>query len=120
MREIKFRAWDKVNKIMHEDAFDAVRSFTSMMYRPERFALMQFTGLKDKNGKEIYEGDVVAFNKQRGVVAGVVAIDEDWLEVSIIDIDNIEPIYEDYKSRMEKWYILKVIGNIYDNPELIK
>jgi uncharacterized phage protein (TIGR01671 family) len=65
MREIKFRAWNTADKSMHFPDWKelAVRAGLAEM------KLMQFTGLKDKNGKEIFEGDII-FNK--GILVGEV------------------------------------------------
>lgn len=71
MREIKFRAWDKHNEYMIDDfwldSFGKTWDEAAVKYdtpnkelvRTDDYILMQFTGLKDKNGKEIYEGDIL-------------------------------------------------------------
>ena len=127
MREIKFRAWDKANKEMLdiEDLLwdDCTREFLirttkySDYFDTEDMILMQYTGLKDKNGKEIYEGDIfkIKYNKKDFMV---------WVEYSEKyaqfitrceeNILNDEPLGDLNEKHIE------VIGNIYDNPELIK
>ena len=56
MRDIKFRAWDKESKSMRYNAED---SLSLILSNKQDFELMQYTGLKDKAGVEIYEGDIV-------------------------------------------------------------
>ncbi len=126
-REIKFRAWDKKNGYYadYEDieeevtaqAIDGWRSedggtsFT-LDYGVKDFVVEQYTGLKDKNGKEIYEGDIMEFGIAGDENRGVVGYEEDFGS------------YETYTS---KGYIIaplftsrgKVIGNIHENPELL-
>lgn len=117
MREIKFRAWDKLGKKMERvyaidfnDAFGWDVCITLNNYR--KFAeveLMQFTGLKDKNGKEIYEGDIVnytMFDDGERVEKHVIQWqeDRDVIGWSLLPGDeNVE-----------------VIGNKWENPELLE
>ena len=119
-REIKFRAWDKFHKIMcnHEDIniWDRfMKDDMNNQYAP----LMQYTGLKDKNGKDVYEGDLIDL----GYCLGEVVFNKSDFGVPCYCIEDIVSPYggfhpffsrEDYtKIRFE------VIGNIYENPELL-
>jgi uncharacterized phage protein (TIGR01671 family) len=115
MREIKFRAWDKQKKKFDYDVMILrgeacyIDSFDSLeFYKEGRMILMQYTGLKDKNGKEIYEGDIVYHRPIGGIKSGAKG------EVSIHPTQGVKvgnwPINFDYE----------VIGNIYEHPNLLK
>lgn len=118
MREIKFRIWDKVNKAMVKvvemDFFRRRMYFTAdNKYYSERslddVILMQYTGLKDKNREEVYEGDIVK-NDYRGI--GTVSICE--TDAYLVK-NNLKQIC--YPLQNVK---VEVIGNIYENPELLE
>jgi uncharacterized phage protein (TIGR01671 family) len=129
MREIKFRAWNKELKQMnqvkglhfvaHQDGrLDFIDAGWKWM--PEAFELMQFTGLHDKNGKEIYEGDIVKFDttdlktkKLRHKFINQVRYD--YCRFVVTDTSNDVP-YCIYDVRQH----IEVIGNIYENPELLE
>ena len=122
MREHKYRAWDKQdNKMYEKQAVDedgyAVDINGDEAYSNEPFRiLMQYTGLKDKNGVEIYEGDILQ-DDERPVECGVVEWDYDSL---IVNNAKITPEWR--KTSVEsglKYRHWIVIGNIYENPELL-
>jgi uncharacterized phage protein (TIGR01671 family) len=134
MREIKFRAWDKENERM----FHEITIGTDSGWRVKvcgginGYEFTQYTGLKDKNGKEVYEGDIVEYTRVNytdcshqeiesieEVIRGEMYYAEGlWPGIRLInrtgklflpgmvssDIPNIE---------------LEIIGNIYENPELL-
>jgi uncharacterized phage protein (TIGR01671 family) len=114
MREIKFRVFNKTTKTMHycDLAEVAQRSKLAEMI------LIQYTGLKDKKGNEIYEGDIIS--------PSISDICQDNFEVYF---DNNEFAYR-LARRGDKQYdktkllgfahIGEVIGNIYETPELLK
>jgi len=106
MREHKFRQYDKEKRKFHYWGFTP-DGFISP--RHDIKESQEFTGLKDKNGKEIYEGDIV---KEEGFDGKVVRIKEiKW-------VSNMN-IGAGFNHRDDGKY-LKVIGNIYENPELLK
>ena len=89
----------------------------SIPYQPS-FVLMQYTGLKDKNGKEIYEGDIVYIKGETEIldIKGKVEYSETFAQYIITNTKNImyeaEPL-GDYEN-------IEVIGNIYDNLGLLR
>lgn len=130
MREIKFRAWHKIEKKMYElqgidltndkgnygyiTVWDGYGKFYDNIAKADA-ELMQYTGLKDKNGKEIYEGDIVKADKGGiCVVRWEEQIDRDrfWATAYGFSI-----YFEDGGDAYEP---LEVIGNIYENPGLLQ
>jgi len=130
-REIKFRAWDTLKKEMYEVMsvdfeVDAWFNENEGHHHSEngRVIIMQYTGLKDKNGKEIYEGDVLRLggignvaikygcfvigNDDWGVEHKTMGFAGEWID----EPDSYTMLTEEDK--------FEVIGNIYENPELIK
>ena len=110
MRTIKFRAWDKNNLRMleHEQLLKSSPYYQSPFTRDD-IELMQFTGLLDKNGKEIYEGDIIQNEFGKKIVT--------WCDGGFY-CDEEKTIMRIYFWLLELSKI-KVIGNIYENPELL-
>ena len=136
MREIKFRAW-KVNWMDNDPTspqgdmlvnipIEAVTLGQNLDFQGSSLQFMQYTGLKDKNGKEIYEGDVLRFTE----------VDEDsalgsettyvtevkWID----DLAQWRVVFPAGRRtelhcvlQIPYFYDQEVIGNIYENPELL-
>ena|SRR3990167_7107696 len=128
MREIKFRAWDKKQSIMSGgfsliDCSDGYVDTEAI--KLEDCELMQFTGLKDKNGKECFEGDIVRrvydftrAKKAKETIDQIVYRDD----FGAFCFNSKTKISEGW-SRMHSGHSLywwEIIGNIYQNPELLK
>jgi uncharacterized phage protein (TIGR01671 family) len=115
-REIKFRAWDKERNIMEYFNFHNIYHPAQGMDNPD-IVLMQYTGLKDENGKEIYEGDILNNGE---------AYEELWRVVVIFrngafQLRELETGDDRIQcccgQDLSLW---KVIGNIHENPELLE
>ena len=114
MREIKFRFFDTQHKMMLNDLDVADLTINQSLKDDDDWKIMQFTGLKDRNGIEIYEGDILHFINC-------------FMDVN----ENVEVIFENamfkFVTKTEKFvfgrsenYSLEVIGNIYENKELLQ
>ena len=121
MRKIKFRAWHKEKKIMgevlgidilHKEIFFSNGDVDYCEISDFKYIeLMEYTGVKDKNGKEIYEGDIFHIGSKK--ILYVV----EWIDCGL----------KGRQIRNKSWIGLnywkediEVIGNIYENPELLK
>lgn len=112
MREIKFRAWDKENKMMisFEPLFVGDQG---MYWQGDLLEPMQYTGLKDKNGREIYEKDIINTVDGKCVVrwneklATFVLAKDGWM-------------YDHYFGEEFEPEHCEVIGNIHENPQLLE
>jgi uncharacterized phage protein (TIGR01671 family) len=118
-REIKFRAFDKEKKVMFEIFDNTTQKDWYLPSWKENFEVMQFIGLKDKNGKDIYEGDIdksdlyVAYN-QLHCCFGLFG-----KYGYIRDIQS--DCYDKKGKTLKHWqsFEIEIIGNIYENPELL-
>jgi len=136
MRQIKFRAWDEKNKkisIVEKINFLTGEIDTELCLDNENeLIIMQFTGLLDKNGKEIYEGDIVSTSfwyhgseKTEFIEKPLIGQVQYWGEChgsyNLLDKTGGSIPIEWACHKNDGWKIYgEIIGNIYENPTLLK
>lgn len=123
----KYRAWDKVFKEMVQvNALVLDEQVVKVTYKNgnvakedmKEYELMQSTGLKDKNGKEIFEGDVLAIETDEGVTNLKVFWDE---KHALFMFESKKYNEKDLLAELveDNTYPFEIIGNIYENKELL-
>ncbi|WP_061328893.1 YopX family protein [Clostridium botulinum] len=119
MREIKFRAWNNSHNTMEYDIqndYDCILSCFGSFLNNEFWEVMQYTGLKDENGKEIYEGDIVEQIGWEGELYKVVFYDYGF---KLYNLSKENMFCNSRYSELCSIHGFNIIGNIYKNPELV-
>lgn len=131
MREIKFRAWTGLN-IIHDflvarpqfaDQLKIMtdKDFAKSQYSLNDWVVMQFTGLRDGNGTEVYEGDLIkitSLDKEYPLIDEIHEVR--WPSYSVVLYPgDLQEDCDDMQYLTQGDYIYEVIGNIYENPELL-
>ena len=125
-REIKFRAWDSLDRKMIYDitqtkqfsnidgGYDII-GFDSYLDDGSDTVIMQYTGLKDKNGKKIFEGDIISCQ------LFCPESNNCWITNSPIVVEWEEYGYDPFieYGAPDHSFLVEIVGNIYENPELI-
>ena len=124
-RELKFRAWiDDDVEMSYSNTHDTLGQFFCWLeeeFWDNSYHIMQFTGLKDKNGQEIYEGDILSFPTSNWINREVQVV---WYEKqhcwALKNNHGIQHTTSGGRAYLIDGKHLEIIGNIYENPELLK
>ena len=125
MRKFRFRAWDtEKNKMVKVDTIDFnngnvndVDFYNQEIHFGFSTILLQYTGLKDKNGTEIYEGDILTDHGDEGPLY----VEYSNERAMFVFVDKFDPFgVTSYSTLQISYEQFEVIGNIYENPELLE
>ena len=114
----KFRAWDKETKTMNgmAEIYRNRNQEIELHPRDENIILMQSTGLKEKNGKEIFEGEIVDYKGRKAVIKW----HGSYASFIYRFVDELKERVSEWHPLFLAYYHFEVIGNIYENPELLE
>lgn len=117
MRKIKFRAWDMVNEKYSAEALERSLLYVSEL-KVGRFLFEQFIGLRDNDGKEIYEGDIVEgklYHRESTIpTMGFIEWDSGYAAFCLANIGGKTLLHNHDRASF------KIIGNIHQNEDLLK
>lgn len=136
MREYKFRTWDKNKKVMSYFEFTRIEyslgRAVAITYTEdyldnaleednlEDFIIMQSVGLKDKNGKEIYEGDVCLYYNSKPIGEYYGEDSTEWEDIEFTGAVEYGRLHACFTVGGTRWWDpVEVIGNVYENPTLL-
>ena len=132
-RPIKFRVWDKkykrfwreiepfhfiLNNSDKHTTYESIDDFNEIVINLERFEIQQFTGLKDKNGREVYEGDIIQNSIDHPILFEIIYHKQHAaFKQRLInkDFPRIQPSSLEFMNIMRVF----VVGNVFENPELL-
>ena len=112
MKEIKFRAWDWVNNVMKQWEYVQRQFDFSCFDESDRFVMQQFTGLHDKNGKEGYHKDIAALGKKLYIIEW----QQEEARFFLAPTGNNTGTWK-FMDELNK---MQIIGNLHENPDLLK
>lgn len=124
----RYRAWDTTNKEMFKDTFSITESGQVVVVEQEdvmcppdyvfvdNLVIMQSTGIKDKNGKEIFEGDIVDYKGRKAVIKW----HGSYASFIYRFVDELQKRNAEWKPLYLAYMKCEIIGNIYENPDLLE
>ena len=123
----KFRAWDKLNNEMYvveqinfnRGEFESIGYGITFLRGADKVILMQSTGILDKNGKEIFEGDILGIETDEGILNVNIFWDE---EHALFMFESKKHNEKELLAELveDNTYPFAILGNIYENPELLE
>ena len=124
----KFRAWDGAKKEMFKDTFAITESGQVVVVEQEfvtsppdyvfvdHLVIMQSTGIKDKNGKEIFEGDIVDYKGRKAIIKW----HGSYASFIYRFVDEMQERVSEWDPLFLAYHHFEIIGNIYENKEFLE